>query len=175
MTDTKITLLLCLFCAVLASIGLTGLAHGDVTTLSILRSLPVHKSDMGEEPSLRDTRLAEIADAIDAHAGTREERALLLAIGKHESHFAADVCDGRRLGDDGRAYGCFQSHDRDRSGGINGQVQRAIRDIRRARNYCAHRGYHPIKGALSLYGTGRTCGHNFPARLATYDWIVRRL
>jgi hypothetical protein len=173
--DTRATFLLCLACAAITTFGWIGLSRGGETTLSVLRSIPVHKSDWGEDLSLRETRLAELADSIDANASTIEERAMLIAIGKHESGFAEEVCAGEKLGDKGRAFGCWQSHDKDRGGGVTGQAQRAVRDIRRARNYCQTRGHHPIKGALSLYGTGRVCTHQFPLRWATYERIVGRL
>jgi hypothetical protein len=176
--DWKATLLLCLICAAITAIGWGGVAYGSDESkrkiLAVLEEFPVPKEDWGESPDLRKYRLDEVAGAVSA-IGDPGTRAMVVAIGYHESKWSSDICDGRKLGDRGKAYGCFQAHDPDRSGGISGQVERAARDARRARNYCRSKGYHPVKGGFSLYGTGKVCTHPFPARWATYQRIVGRL
>lgn len=136
------------------------------STLAALQRIPVHKTDRDEPEEARRLRLAEIAGAIDAVSRSRTERAALIVLGEHESGFARDVCSGERLGDAGRAYGCWQSHDRDRSGGVREQAERAIRDLRRARNYCSSRVADKLEGAFALYGTGASCAAEWAAKRA---------
>jgi hypothetical protein len=174
-TGTRATLLLCLACAAVTSLGLTGLVHGAETTLSVLESLPIHKSDANEPPDERAARLRKIALAIDGAAEAREVRAMLLAVGKHESHFARSVCGGSKTGDDGKAFGCWQSWELDRSGGIVGQAKRAADHLRKAGNYCVARGHHRVAGSLSLYATGRTCTFPLKDRFADYQRYVSKL
>ena len=117
-----------------------------------------------------------VAEAIDLAAPTPERRALLLAKGKHESRFDVDVCRGETTGDSGKAFGCWQSWEKDRSGGIEGQARRADRHLWRCGNYCAARGFDRVEGAISLYATGTTCEWSgAPARVATYRRVLAQL
>ena len=166
-----------IFAALALSFALSGLAEGarPWTTLDALLSFRPHKSDQDEDPEKRLARLERIADAIDSAAETRRERALLLAVGKHESHFARDVCEGDRTGDKGRAWGCWQSWSEDR-GEVRAQALEAAEHLRKAGNYCAARGHDRDRGAVSLYATGRSCDWKGAApRLRTYRQIVWRL
>ena len=159
MKDIKSLLLLILINSTLSILALFGLCQAAerLSTLGALERIPVHKSDTDENPLKRIARLRLVADAIDAATSKRGERAALVALGRYESHFARDVCEGVRLGDRGKAYGCWQSHDKDRSGGVEAQAQRAIRDLRRGGNYCRARGHDYWTGAFSIYATGRQC------------------
>lgn len=162
MKEARPILLMCLIVVVSVLIALQGLAVSK--THDTIEDLPSSKER---------TDLIELSAVLDELP--REDRAVLISIGYHESKFHDDVCTGEILGDAGRAYGCFQSHDPDRSGGVRGQVERAARDVRRARNYCAARGHNEINAVFSLYGTGRTCVHRMPNRVATYERVLGRL
>lgn len=166
--DTKSILVMCGTVLDLTLGALTGLAHGEEEktseSLILLRLLPADEDDQDEPPGDRDARLAEIASAIDSVSRSNLDRALLLSLGWHESRWSSAICSGEKLGDGGRAFGCFQSWERDRSGGLKGQARRAIRHLRRSGNYCASRGFERISGAFSLYATGSTC--DWPAAKA---------
>ena len=114
-----------------------------------------------------------LVDAVEGAADDAHGRALLLAVGWHESRFEGAVCSGERTADNGRAWGCWQSWDPDRSGGLRGQARRAADHLRRAGNYCAARGHDRVAGAVSLYATGRTCTWTgAAARVRTYRAIL---
>ena len=151
-------------------------------TLQVLESLPVHKSDASEAPSERKSRLTAYAQHLHAVTRSRHERALLIAVALHESHFARAVCEDGKLGDNGKAFGCWQSWEKDRSGGVKGQAQRAIKHLRMAENFCRSRNKnnprppHRVILAVSLYATGKYC--TWPGaskRLATYRKVIARL
>ena len=148
-------------------------------TLRALESLPVHKTDADEDPTERTARLTRYAQHLHAVTRSRHERALLIAVALHESHFSRAVCEGGKLGDNGKAWGCWQSWEKDRSGGVKGQAQRAIRHLRVAENFCRarHRGkVNRVTGAVSLYATGKTCvWPGAKKRLATYKKVLARL
>ena len=108
-------------------------------------------------PLRDDPRTPELAAAIDASTDSRTLRALVISVGWHETRYADDYCAGRKTGDRGKAFGCWQSWDRDRSGGLEGQARRAADHLRMAGNYCKARGYPYAQGAISLYATGSTC------------------
>ena len=118
----------------------------------------------------------DVSDAILSSTSDKSLQALLIAQGWHESRFKHSVCTGEKLGDGGRAYGCWQSWDKDHSGGLRGQAWRAAEHLRRAGNYCVARGFDRIEGAISLYATGRTCQWSqAKERAATYRRVLRRL
>lgn len=98
--------------------------------------------------------VAEVAAAIVAATDRPNERAWLLGVGRLESDWSEAVCRGDRHGDKGRAHGCWQSWDPDRSGGIAGDAARAVRRLRLARGECRA---HGLSGMVSNYATGRTC------------------
>lgn len=172
----KATLILCLTAAVLASLALTGLSHAQEggSAVPALRGMVRSVDDQREPEDAQRARIDATGRAIDHAASTPHGRALLLAVGWHESRFSHLVCQGHETGDDGAAWGCWQSWDRDRSGGIEGQAIRARVHLRKAGNWCAARGHERLKGAISLYATGKTC--EWPGadeRAATY-WAMRR-
>lgn len=151
---------------VLALVGLSGRAGAieqtepaaEVSpTLAALLQLPAHVTDLEEPEADRLARLSLIADAIDAATDDYSERRALIALGWHESRFSSRVCEGHETGDRGKAWGCWQSWERDRSGGIAGQASRAVSHLRRSGNYCRARGHRYWRGAFSLYATGRHC------------------
>jgi hypothetical protein len=144
---------------VLAVVGsLTLAARGDGSTLAALERMPVHTTDRNEPEEDRKKRLREIADGIDGATADRLKRAMLVVLGRYESHFARDVCSGEGLGDKGKAYGCFQGWvPENERGGVESQALWSLDRLEMAGNYCAARGYDWVVGAFSLYGTGRTC------------------
>ncbi len=74
------------------------------------------------------------------------------------------------------AHGCWQSWERDRSGGIDGQVRRALRHLRRAGNYCRGTGARRIHGAVSLYATGNRCAWiGADRRVRTWRALMKRM
>jgi hypothetical protein len=161
-TETKAHLGLLLIAALLFAWAFSGLAHGAGSTLAALERIPVHTSDRDEPSEDRRKRLAAIAEAIDAVARDRLERASLIELGHRESHFAEDVCDGSRLGDRDRAHGCWQTWTAVAlRGGVEAQADLAIAALRKAGNYCAARGYDRLVGAFALYGTGQICDAPF--------------
>jgi hypothetical protein len=152
-------------------------------TLTVLQSFAPHHTDQDESAETRAERLAEIAAAIDAavsetnYPGSKRElQALLLAVGKHESHFSRDVCSGKRLGDKGRAFGCWQSHDKDRSGGVAADAQRAALALARAARHCGGTATERVRGALSLYARGNSCSWSGAGeRIDTVRAVSRQL
>lgn len=173
--EFRLTVLI--LCALALSFALSGIAEGSEpwTTLDALESFRPHQTDADEPEDDRRARLQRTADAIDSAAQTRQERALLLAVGRHESHFARGVCEGGRTGDKGRAWGCWQSWERER-GPVELQARKAAEHLRRAGNYCAARGFPRVRGAISLYATGRGCNWvGASERVETYRRIVWRL
>lgn len=178
-TDTPAPVILsALILAALAlSFCLSGLAYGaDSGTLEVLRSMPVHRTDRGERPAERADRLRGIAEAIDQVSQTEDEAALLLTVGRHESGFAAAVGSGERTGDDGKAWGYWQSWDPGARGPVERQARHAIEHLRRAGAYCATRGHNRVRGALSLYATGHSCDWDGAAdRVVTYRAVRGRL
>lgn len=163
----------------LVALALTGLAwgaEGRSATLTVLLEQPPAVSDRQEPAQARRRRLEEVARAIDTATPHLRERALLLAVGWHESRWASSVCSGDRLGDEGRAHGCWQSWDPDRSDGVRGQARRAVEHLRRAAGYCRARGTPWALGAVSLYATGRHCRWSgAEARVATWRQHLRRM
>lgn len=159
MKDFRILTLLFLAHAVISILAFARLVQADasLTTLQALQRIRPHVTDSDEAPRDRVKRLSVIASSIEDATESQIERAALISLGRHESHFSKDVCEGARLGDKGKAYGCWQSHDTDRSGGVARQALRAIRDLRRGGNYCRARGYDYLTGAFSIYATGRKC------------------
>lgn len=159
MKDIKSILLLTLISTALSTAALFGLCQAaeNRSTYEVLASLPTHKSDAGEPALQRAERLRDIASAVDGATLDATERAALISLGSHESHFSRTVCSGEQLGDGGRAFGCWQSHHPDRSGGVSGQARRAIAQLKRAGNYCRDESQDYWRGAFSLYATGKTC------------------
>lgn len=145
----------------------TGLARGagDLDKIEqVLNSFPVHKSDMGEEPSIRATRLHYIARAVGS-IENKHEQAWLMMTAKRESNLAAYVDEDHdkcRLGlnghcDGGLAWSIWQLHGTDRTGTREQAAQLAIETFRKNANYCKARGFDYYLGGTSLYATGKTC------------------
>lgn len=172
-----------MLCVALACALFTGSAAAEAPppwryTLAALQSLPVHKSDHDEAPADRTARLTRYAQHLHAVTRTRHERGMLIAVATHESHFSRAVCEGRELGDKGKAWGCWQSWEADRSGGVKGQAQRAITHLRKCQNFCRARNKqgNSTLGAFALYATGKSCSHaSSSKRLATYRQVMQRL
>ena len=95
--------------ALLLSWALSGLAYGSASRVARisaeLQRAPVHRSDAGEDPAARAARIRGIAEALAEATGSRRLVDLLLAVGRHESHWARAVGEGDRTGDDGLAWG----------------------------------------------------------------------
>ena len=156
--EAEFSLFLCIVAASLAALFIISTAEGSVSpTSTYLRGLPPHWDDRDEAPNEREGRLDEIALEIDGATEDRTERAMLLVLGWGESRWHTQVGDGDIKGDDGKAFGYFQSWEHDRSGGVRGQVERAIKHLRVAGNYCVSRGFERVQGSFALYGTGRLC------------------
>lgn len=137
---------------VLSLIAATG--RGGETTASILSGAPCE----GERADVDE--LARHIDAIP----DRRVRALVIAVGRYESGgWRDDVCSGSKMGDKGRAYGCWQSWHPDRSGGYEGQTKRAARHLRWALSECG-----TLEGAVSLYATGNRCEWSGASERAEY-------
>src|SRR5690606_28136633 len=118
------------FQAALVALALAGLARADEPvgpTLRILLSVPRHTSDHAEEDGTRRARLEGIADAIDTATPHAHERALLLAVGWHESRWSSAVGAGDHLGDEGRARGYWQQWGLTEDATLEHQADRAIR------------------------------------------------
>lgn len=133
------TILAALALALIAATGRTG-----ETTAEILRAAPCDgpKADVHA-----------LAQAVERATTDRRIRALVIAVGRFESGgWRPDVCDGTKTGDRGKAFGCWQSWHRDRSGGYDGQAKRAARHLRWALSECG-----TAEGAVALYATGNSC------------------
>ena len=170
-------LLLCVAVAMVIT-AWVGHAYGrqESRTFRALQAYAPAKEDLEESPAERRARLERIAYAIDSATEDRTERAALLSLGWHESRWRRSVCSGESLGDGGRAFGCFQSWEKDRSGGLQGQTRRAIRHLRRSGNYCRAKGGDYLEGAYSLYATGEICDWSgAPERVASLWAAWRRL
>ena len=148
-----------IFIILAASIMLTlpGSKKPKSGTLRALESLPVSVDDLHESKRARSQRLEMISREIDSVSSDKIMRFLIVALGYHESAFSFKVGNGKKTGDGGLAFGYWQSWDKDRSGGVRGQVVRVESHLRRAGNYCKKRGFDRHIGAISLYATGKSC------------------
>jgi hypothetical protein len=144
---------------VLLTLVTTGGASEYRPVRSALHAMSVHKSELDEDPDRRSERLDVYAAIIKRVAKSRHETLLLLAVGECESHFAEKVCEGDVRGDNGKAYGCWQSWAASNED-IESQAKIAIQHLRMAEKFCARReGKYadPIVNAVSLYATGKSC------------------
>jgi len=137
---------------VLSLIAATG--RGSVGTRGILAGAPCE----GERADVD-----ELAREID-RITDRRIRALVISTGRYESRgWRHDICSGEVLGDKGKAFGCFQAHHPDRSGGYEGQVQRAARLLRWTLARCG-----TYEGAIAHYATGHSCEWSGASERAEY-------
>lgn len=176
-TPAPVVLSALIMAALALSFALSGLAYGaPLRVIDVLRSMPVHRTDIDEPLKERALRLKRIADAVNHVSKTTDEAALLLTVGRYESGFARSVGKGDRTGDDGKAWGYWQSWDSDARGPVEVQAEYAIEHLRKAGNYCSARGHDWVSGAVSLYATGSTCEWDGASeRVETWKSIVRRM
>lgn len=107
----------------------------------------------------------------DAEWNRRTLTALHIAVGKHESHFDELVCEDFDK-PPGEAVGCWQSHEEDRSGSVEGAALRAARHLIKAGRYCDW----SLHGAVALYATGKSCvWSGAESRLESFRAIYQRL
>jgi hypothetical protein len=151
---------------VIAFAALVALASEKSKTFDAINELTRSEHDADESELDRRARLSEIAAAIDQATQSKRERAWLISLAYHESHFARYVdldwpeCkDGRTLRcDRGRAFGLLQAHNMTRLEGRVEQFELGVKRLRSGANYCKEQGFDPEAGAFSLYATGKTCG-----------------
>jgi len=135
----------------------------ESTTHCVLAGMRQHESDAHESEAQKLARLLPVASAIDAATSDIHERAILVALGQHESHFARYVLDGRcsdgprgkRECDSGRAVGPWQIWrlaQRDVPDDLAAQASIAVRLLRGYRRTCGS-----LEGALSMYARGGLC------------------
>lgn len=171
------------FQAALVALALSGLARADEPvspTLRVLLSVPRHVSDLDEEDGTRAARLKAIASAIDAATPHAHERALLLAVGWHESRWASSVGSGDVLGDEGRARGYWQQWGLDESASLDEQASRALMLLRYHARRCGGPGLATVasvRAGVSGYATGgRLCRWSgAEKRVRTWRSVVARL
>lgn len=168
----------------MAFAALVALAGETSKTFDAINELTRSEHDVDESELDRRARLKEIASAIDQATQSKRERAWLISLAYHESHFARYVdldwpeCkDGRTLRcDRGRAFGLLQAHNMTRLEGRGEQFELGIKRLRSGANYCKGQGFDPETGAFSLYATGKTCGWSgAKRRVAFASRIVGRL
>lgn len=178
------------FQAALVALALSGLARADEPvspTLRVLLSAPRHVSDLEEDDGQREERLKEIAAAIDTATPHAHERALLLAQGKHESHWAAYIHhDGPRCReghggrcDGGQSWSLWQLKYTDRSGGVERAARIAIRRLRGHARRCGYTTLasdEAVRAAISGYAVGNGCSWSgADERVVTWRSVVARL
>jgi len=147
--------------------ALTALAHAsdadcETPTHCVLQSLARHTSDIKEDEQSRSVRMRGIANAIDGATTDRVERAWLVMTAREESHYAkyveedAEKCSSVKTAtcDHGRAWGLWQVHTQDRTGGSERAAKLAIEKFRRAANYCVSQGFDRWLGGTSQYARG---------------------
>lgn len=155
--------------------------------LAAVLSLPVYYEDRNEPH--KSAQLAMIAAAVADEARDKEEAALVLTVGAHESGFSYRIHTGgcRPLEcDRGRAIGLFQTHRNSRTeeqwrglGGLLGTkaaVRAAIFDLRRARGLCRGEPDMPL-ATLRAYGSGHGCREKLKdeaSRMATFRRLLAR-
>jgi hypothetical protein len=139
--------------------------------------MPRHFTDKDEPDEEREARLAALASVIEGATKNRTERAALIVIAWHETHFARYVHEGRCSDgprgkyecDSGRARGLFQIHNArgfDVPADDAGQAALALRLFRSHYERCRHFMPDPMIGAFAAYGSGGMCA---PTR-----WAERR-
>jgi len=157
MTGTRATLLLCLACAAITSLGLTGLVHGAW-------EYPYAETD---PPHDHVTHMAEVRAAINAATANQTERRVLEVIAWRESRFALHIQWGRcsevrgpKGCDSGKAHGLWQLHTNrihpvipmHGPDALEKQARIAIAQWRFHRKRCGS-----IVGAFEGYATGWRC------------------
>lgn len=154
--------------------------------LAAIGLLPVYHEDRAEPHKAAQEAL--IAEAVASVARDREEAAMLLTVGSHETNFSYRIHTGRcrpRECDRGRARGPFQAHlnSRDREewlsfgtlSGTRAAALAAVTDLRRARGLC--RGEPDEVLATFRAYAGRGCRGQLKdeaERVATYRRLVGR-
>lgn len=134
-------------------------------THAVLLSFIPSEFDADESPAARFTRLGEIADAIDSASPSLGDRARLISLAHHESHFARYVdldwpeCrDGTtRKCDRGRAFGLLQGHRMTRNETRAEQMAIGLARLKSSGNFCKGQGFSEESGAFSMYATGKIC------------------
>ena len=158
-----------------------------VWVLAAVLSLPTYHEDRAEPH--KSAQLAMIASAVADEARDKEEAALVLTIGAHESGLSYRIHTGRCRPlecDRGRAIGLFQTHRNGRTekqwldlGGLAGTkaaVHAALFDLRRARGLCRGEPNMPL-ATLRAYGSGHGCREPLrdeASRMATFRRLLAR-
>jgi hypothetical protein len=131
--------------------------------LAALLAFPAYHGDH-ETGEAREARLAPYAAGIARHARTADEAAAMVAIGQHESRWAAYVTDGRchegpagQRCDNGRARGPWQLHGWCKAKTPDGEAECAARLLRYARGH-EHSGPMPAVVAATTCRSGRLRG-----------------
>lgn len=141
-------------------------------TLAALCRLPPHRLDIEEPTAVRENRLTRIAQAIDLATWDKAQRARLIALGWHETRYAAYIDEGRcsdgpvgERCDNGKSHGPWQL----RHNAIQrvpddtaGQAAMAASLLRFHQRHCSG----SVAKAFHSYGTGGKCVES--------DWAKRR-
>jgi hypothetical protein len=172
--DSRAIATLCGACVGISLLALAGLARGAgeacdgaTGTLRVLCSAPAHTTDIDEPQAGREARLAAIASAIDTATDNRDERAMLLSLGWHESRWARYVQEGRcsdgppgQRCDEGRSVGPWQQRAFDDSpvpDVLPAQALRALRLLKFGQHRCKLVLDDEFVGAFASYGSGGSC------------------
>ncbi len=99
----------------------------------------------------------EVAVNIAHYADDLQMAGDMVSLGWHESQWRKSTCLGDELGDNGRAYGCWQTWIPKREGGVPWQVIRLRAHLRMAVDYCKEKGYPNREARFALYATGGKC------------------
>lgn len=161
---------MCALAAISAALAIVGLteAHGsesacEAPTHCVLMRMRQHVTDAHETVEQTAARLLPVARGIDEATDDIPERAALIALGRHESHFAGYVLDGRCSDgprgkhecDEGRAVGPWQIWrlpQREVPQDATGQARMALGLLRGFRRSCGS-----LEGAFSMYARGGLC------------------
>jgi hypothetical protein len=165
----------------LAGVARATSSHQEV--LDVIRAQPRYWNERNKESARDlDRRRVEIARAIAQAAENPSERALLIAVGYHESRWARYVhldepsCRNGPACDNGKSYGPWQSQRTGRGLTTLESARAALAHLLESARACGGRGEDRVRRAVSLYATGASCTwKGAEARLVTWRWAYGRL